>query len=58
MTSACFDNRQVEHRMSHSHRQLGYDKLLARGMDRTSAREEVTDKIHEILEAWRIAPCV
>jgi hypothetical protein len=40
------------------HRHTEYDKLLARGMDRSSAREKVADKIHEILEAWRIAPCV
>jgi hypothetical protein len=40
------------------HKHTEYDTLLARGMDRTSAREEVTDKIREILEAWRIAPCV
>jgi hypothetical protein len=36
------------------HRHTEYDKLLARGMDRTTAREEVADKIHEILEAWRM----
>jgi hypothetical protein len=40
------------------HKHTAYDELLARGMDRTTARQEVADKIHEILEAWRIAPCV
>jgi hypothetical protein len=40
------------------HKHTEYDKLLARGMDRTTARQEVADKIQEILEAWRIAPYV
>jgi hypothetical protein len=36
------------------HKHTEYDELLARGMDRTTARQEVADKIQEILEAWRI----
>jgi hypothetical protein len=36
------------------HKHTEYDKLLARGMDRPTAREEVSDRIQEILEAWRM----
>jgi hypothetical protein len=36
------------------HEHTGYDELLSQGMDRTTARQEVADKIHEILEAWRM----
>ena len=36
------------------HKHTEYDELLAHGMDRTTARQEVADKITEILEAWRM----
>jgi hypothetical protein len=36
------------------HKHTEYDNLLARGMDRTMAREEVAGKIQEVLEAWRM----
>jgi hypothetical protein len=35
------------------HQHTEYDKLLAQGMDRAAAREQVGDKIDEILAAWR-----
>jgi hypothetical protein len=35
------------------HRHTEYDKLLARGMDRATARQEVADKIQEVLETWQ-----
>ena len=35
------------------HKHTEYDKLLERGMDRTTARERVAGKIDEILAAWR-----
>jgi hypothetical protein len=36
------------------HKHTEYDVLLARGMDRTTARQQVADKIQEILKAWRM----
>ena len=36
----------------HNHTQ--YDRLLAQGVDRVTARQQVADKIDEILAAWRI----
>jgi hypothetical protein len=38
------------------HRHTGYDELLARGIDRATARQEVAGKIERILEAWRARP--
>lgn len=35
------------------HKHTEYDKLLAQGMDRATARQRVGDKIDEILAAWR-----
>jgi len=37
----------------HSHTE--YDELLARGVDRSDARQRVADRIDEILAAWRAA---
>jgi hypothetical protein len=34
------------------HRHTNYDELLARGMDRPLAREQVLDRVREILESW------
>ncbi len=36
------------------HRHTGYDALLARGIDRATARQEVAGKIERILEEWRV----
>jgi hypothetical protein len=35
------------------HNHTGYDEMLSRGIDRMTAREDVADKIEEILAAWR-----
>ncbi len=35
------------------HAETGYDNLLARGHDRHTAREEVRDRIAEIVERWQ-----
>jgi hypothetical protein len=35
------------------HRHTGYDALLASGLDRVLAREQVRDRVEEILAAWR-----
>jgi hypothetical protein len=35
------------------HRHTNYDELLAGGMDSSSARQKVADRLHEILEDWR-----
>lgn len=35
------------------HKHTGYDELLARGIDRVTARREVADKIEQVLKAWR-----
>jgi hypothetical protein len=35
------------------HRHTGYDELPARGVDRSLARDRVSDRVEEILEAWR-----
>ena len=35
------------------HRHTGYDELLARGIDRATARQQVARKIEAILEKWR-----
>lgn len=37
------------------HRHTKYDELLAKGVDRVSARGEVQDQIEQILDAWRWA---
>jgi hypothetical protein len=41
------------------HNHTPYDELLARGVDRADARQQITDKVEEILARWRkevIAP--
>ena len=35
------------------HRHTAYDELLASGVDRLQARNRVTDRVQEILAAWR-----
>jgi hypothetical protein len=35
------------------HRHTSYDELLARGIDRATARQQVARKIEAILEKWR-----
>jgi hypothetical protein len=35
------------------HKHTEYDKLLERGMNRSTARQTVGDKIEEVLAAWR-----
>jgi hypothetical protein len=35
------------------HQHTGYDELLARGVDRETARRKVQDKIDKVLEQWR-----
>ena len=35
------------------HKHTNYDALLAKGLDRTRAREQVGEKIDSILAAWR-----
>jgi hypothetical protein len=35
------------------HQHTGYDELLARGVDRETARRKVQDKIDNVLEQWR-----
>lgn len=35
------------------HKHTGYDEMLARGIDRLTARREVADKIEQVLKAWR-----
>ena len=35
------------------HNHTEYDRLLAQGVDRVTARQRVADKIDEILVAWR-----
>ncbi len=35
------------------HRHTGYDSLLASGLDRNAAREEVFDRVQEVLASWR-----
>jgi len=36
------------------HRHTNYDALLARGSDRSDARERVADEIADVLERWRV----
>ncbi len=36
------------------HRHTNYDSLLASGVDRELAREQVADKVEEVLDAWRL----
>src|SRR6266702_597397 len=38
------------------HKHTRYDELLARGMDRATARRQVAGKIQEILTSWRTPP--
>jgi hypothetical protein len=35
------------------HNHTEYDELLANGMDRAAARQQVAEKVEEILAAWR-----
>ena len=35
------------------HAETNYDELLAQGMDRSSARDEVKDEINQVLERWK-----
>jgi hypothetical protein len=35
------------------HNHTGYDELLAKGVDRATARQQVADRIDEILSKWR-----
>lgn len=35
------------------HAETNYDELLSRGMDRWLAREQVEDRIDQVLEHWR-----
>jgi hypothetical protein len=35
------------------HRKTNYDALLARGVDRETARSQVRDRVEEILDDWR-----
>jgi hypothetical protein len=35
------------------HKYTEYDTLLAAGVDRAVARQQVADRVHAILEAWR-----
>jgi hypothetical protein len=37
------------------HQHTGYDALLASGLDRALAREQVRDQVEEILAAWRVS---
>lgn len=41
----------VRARIRHQH--TDYDDLLARGMDRSDARAEVSDRVAQVLAAWR-----
>lgn len=38
------------------HKYTGYDEMLARGIDRAIARQELAGKIERVLEAWRARP--
>lgn len=38
------------------HRHTGYDEMLAHGVDRAAARQEVAGKIERVLDAWRARP--
>ena len=38
------------------HTATGYDRLLAKGMDRADARREVRADVDRVLESWRHAP--
>ena len=35
------------------HKYTGYDSLLAAGLDRAHARQQVADQVQTIMEAWR-----
>lgn len=38
------------------HRHTGYDGLLARGIDRETARQQIAGKVDAVLEKWRARP--